>query len=280
MRSTIMPHYSIRNTKTPLTLDQIRAAAPSAFAAEPYHKTSSRYAYIPTVNVIEGMMKAGFQPFAASQSRTSIEDKRAHTKHMIRFRSPDVAVAKVGDVFPELVLINSHDGTSAYKLMAGLFRLACTNGLIVSDSMIGTVNIKHTGKVIEEVASGSVELVEHMPEAVDAVARWQQIQLSQAEQQIFAEAAHVVRFADSEGKIETPIQPKQLLRVRRSDDSRADLWSVFNRVQENVVKGGVSAYDSTTHRRVSTREIKGIDQDVKLNRALWTLGQKMAELHN
>ncbi len=112
---SLNPIRPIRNTRTPLTMDMIRAAAPSAFAADRYHGTSERYSYIPTVDVIEGMMKAGFQPFAASQSRTSIEDKREHTKHMIRFRTPDLAVTTVGDVFPEVVLVNSHDGTSAYK---------------------------------------------------------------------------------------------------------------------------------------------------------------------
>lgn len=107
------PGTPIRS-RNPLTLDQIRQAVPSAFATEAYHDRSSRYAYIPTANVVEKMMRAGFQPFAASQSRTAIEDKREHTKHMIRFRATN-AVLAVGDSFPEIVLINSHDGTSAYK---------------------------------------------------------------------------------------------------------------------------------------------------------------------
>lgn len=270
---------SIRNSRQPLTIDQIRSAAPSAFATEPYQGMSSRYAYIPTSHVIEGMMQAGFQPFAASQSRTKIEDKREHTKHMIRFRTQNTSLA-VGDVFPEIVLVNSHDGSSAYKLMAGLFRLVCSNGMVVSDSMIGSVNVRHTGRVIEEVTTGSVQLVEHMPAAIDAVARWKEIQLNQAEQSAFAEAANVVRFADSEGNVDTPIQPAQLLRTRRYDDNRSDLWSVFNRVQENVVKGGLHAYKPGATQRTTTRQVKGIDSDLRLNKALWTLGQKMAELHS
>jgi hypothetical protein len=270
---------SIRNNRQPLTVEQIRQAAPSAFATEPYREMSSRYAYIPTSQVIEGMIQAGFQPFAASQSRTKIDDKRDHTKHMIRFRAPMTALV-VGETFPEIVLVNSHDGTSAYKLMAGLFRLVCSNGMIVADSMIESVNVRHTGRVIEEVTTGSVELVEKMPAAIDAVARWKQIQLSAAEQTAFAEAAHAVRFADAEGTITTPIQPSQLLRSRRWDDNRPDLWSVFNRVQENVIKGGLTAWKPGSMQRTSTRMVKGIDQDVRLNRALWTLGERMAELRS
>ena len=267
----------LRNQRAPLTLDQIRQAAPSAFAVEPYHTMSSRYAYIPTSQVIEGMMTAGFQPFAASQSRTSIEDKREHTKHMIRFRAPNASLA-LNEVHPEIVMVNSHDGTSAYKLMAGLFRLVCSNGMIVADSLVSSLNVRHSGNIIAEVATGSVELVEHMPAAIDAIARWKEIQLAAAEQEFFAEAAHSVRFADTEGKITTPIQPRQLLAPRRYDDKGQDLWSVFNRVQENVIKGGLSAYKPGATTRTSTRGVKGIDQDVKLNRALWTLGERMAQL--
>jgi hypothetical protein len=53
-------------------------------------------------------------------------------------------------------------------------------------------------------------------------------------------------------------------------------------VQENVIAGGLSAVqrdaDGRRVRRVSTRRINGIDQDVRLNRALCSLAEKMAAL--
>lgn len=273
---------AVRNSRQPLTLDQIQAAAPSAFAAEPYHAMSARYTYIPTADVIRGMMEAGFQPFAAMQSRTAIEDRKAHTKHMIRFRMPhDASIQRVvGDVFPEIVLVNSHDGSSAYKLMAGMFRLVCGNGLIIADSMIASLSIRHSGNVIEEAARGSVQLVEKMPEAIETVSRWRNLELTTGEQSAFAEAAHLIRFADAEGNVDTPIQPAQLLQTRRYDDKGADLWSTFNRVQENVIKGGLAARKPGSYQRTSSRAVKAIDQDVRLNRALWTLGERMASLKN
>jgi len=277
MKATIDSNPRPVRRNQPLTLEEIRRAAPSAFAAEPYGAMSSRYSYIPTSTIIEGMRQAGFAPFAASQSATKIDGKRGHTKHMIRFRSQASAVA-LGDTFPEIVLINAHDGSSAYKLMAGLFRLVCANGLVVADSMMESIHVKHTGNVLEQVATGSMELVERMPEVIDAVARWKAIQLSSDEQKAFAEAAHVLRFADAEGSVTTPITPGQLLTPRRVDDSRADLWSVFNRVQENVLRGGLRNYRRGDVRRVTTRAVTGIDQDVRLNRALWTLTARMADL--
>lgn len=268
-----------------LTLDAVRRLAPSAFALEPWQTMSPKYKYIPTVKIIEGMQQAGFFPFAASQSRTRIPGKGDFTKHLVRFRhisAQDHALA-VGGTFPEIVLINSHDGTSAYKLLAGIFHLVCSNGLVVADSLQDSISIRHSGNIEEEVIEGSTRIVENAPKLLNAVNGWSQLQLTTGERQAFAEAAHTVRFGDSEGKVETPITPAQLLNVRRSDDHKTDLWTTFNVIQENAVKGGLTTRRPAQAgewrgRRIRTREIKGIDQDVKLNRALWSLAERMAEL--
>jgi len=267
----------------PITLDQIARYAPSAMATRPHESRSDRYTYIPTVNIIEGMMKEGFQPFSASQSRSRIEGKTEFTKHMIRFRHADASQAlRVGDVIPEVVLINSHDGTSAYKLIAGMFRLACSNGLMVSEGEIESVAVHHKGNILNNVIEGSYRLVKDSEKAITTVAEWNQLQLTTGEQSALAEAAHTLRFADREGKVTTPITAAQLLRPRRSDDAGNDLWKTFNRVQENVIKGGLHGVQRDPSgrrlRAVSTRQVKGIDQDVKLNRAMWQLAERMAEL--
>ena len=269
--------------QTPLTLEQVARYAPSAFASHPHESRSDRYTYIPTVNVIEGMIKAGFQPFSASQSRSRIEGKSEFTKHMIRFRHQDTTSAlAVGDVIPEVILVNSHDGTSAYKLIAGFFRLVCSNGLMVADSTTGSISVMHKGNIIAEVIEASNDIISHSEKALTAVGDWSRLQLTDGEQKAFAQAAHTVRFADAEGKVSTPITAEQLLRPRRSEDTGADLWKTFNRVQENVIKGGLHGVQRDTNgrrlRAVSTRQVKGIDQDVKLNRAMWALAERMAEL--
>jgi len=272
---------------TPLTLDMVRQYAPSAFAQHPHESRSERYTYIPTVSVIEGMIKAGFQPFSASQSRSRIEGKAEFTKHMIRFRHMDLMTVNVGDVVPEVVLVNSHDGTSAYKLMGGMYRMVCSNGLMVADSTVDSVSVMHKGNIIAEVIEASNGILENTGKALKAADTWGKLLLTSGEQNAFAEAAHTVRFADSEGKVNTPITAAQLLQIRREDDRGNDLWKTFNRVQENVIKGGLVARTQghrdennrwVPSRRVSTRQVKGIDQDVKLNRALWQLAERMAEL--
>jgi hypothetical protein len=265
-----------------LSNEQIQRYAPSAFAQTPYHAQSSRYAFIPTVAVIEGMRGAGFLPVMASQSRSRIADKRDFTKHMIRFRSARNigAQAIVGDSVLEAVLVNSHDGTSAYKLMCGIFRFVCSNGMVVADSLLESINIRHTGNVIEEVISGSERILENGPKVMDTVEDWKRLTLSQPEQRLLAEHAHSLRFpVDEEGKAHTDVTPDILLSARRSDDNRPDLWHTFNRIQENSLKG-VRTWQRDGYRshRVTSRAVKGIDGDVKLNRALWSLAEKFAEL--
>lgn len=267
---------NIRNgNNQPLTMDQIRQVAPSAFATKPYQAMSEKYTYISTAEVIESLMGIGYHAVAASQSRTRTPGKADFTRHMIRFRQ-DTAAVQVGGTFPEAVLINSHDGASTWKLMGGIFRLVCSNGAIVSESMIASVSIRHMGSVIEDVHSAIGQLIERMPLVTNAIAQWSSIMLTQREQLALAEAANTLRFDEG-----TPFRPEQLLQVRRHEDTKNDLWTTFNRVQENVMQGGqraVAVGSNGRPRRVRARAVNSIDGDVKLNRALWQLGERMAEL--
>jgi Domain of unknown function (DUF932) len=277
------------NFTNALTIDALRHHVPSAFAAEPHSSRSTRYTYIPTSEVIEGLMAQGFAPFKAVQSRSRIEGKTEFTKHMIRFRHADAVAAQVGGNVPEVVLINSHDGTSAYKLLSGIFRVICTNGLVICERNMGELSIPHKGNVVNQVIEGSFQIIEDSRNALHTIDRWSNLRLSAGEQNAFADAAHSLRFADADGKIETPITASQLLTPRRSEDrdlsgtwSRPapDLYRTMNVVQENAIKGGLSARrpGDRNARMVTTREVRGIDQDVRLNRALWQLAERMEQL--
>lgn len=275
---------AINNPQIPMSIAQLQDAVPSAFALAAHSSRSERYAYIPTANVITAMMREGFMPFKATQSRSRIEGKTEFTKHMIRFRHVNAGMnIAVGDSLPEVVLINSHDGTSAYKLIAGIFRLVCSNGLVVAESTTGSLSVHHTGDIVNRVIEGSFEIVGQAAKALEVSERWKDLRLTDGEQTVYAEAARTLRFADSDGEIETPITAAQLLRPRRSEDAGNNLWETFNRVQENAIKGGLRGRAARKPgqrfgRAVRTREVKGIDQDVKLNRALWQLAERMEEL--
>lgn len=275
--------YNIRHSHEPMSNDQLRKLVPSAFATQAHESRSARYSYIPTAEVIDGLRANGFVPVSAKQGNSRVSGKEDFTKHLIRFRySGEVAeIRHVGQTFPEIVLLNSHDGTSAYQIMAGLFRLICLNGMVVSDKSFETVKVPHKGDVTGLVIEGSYTVLEESRRALTAAATWGEVTLNRDEQVAMAEAAHVLRFGDAEGETQTPIRPDQLLATRRHEDGGADLWRTFNRIQENAIRGGLTALGrdaSGQRRRVTTKEVKGIDQDVRLNRALWLLSERMAAL--
>ncbi|KAF2174327.1 DUF932-domain-containing protein, partial [Zopfia rhizophila CBS 207.26] len=213
------------------------------------------------------MRDAGFLPMAAGQARTRDEGRRGHTKHMLRFRHADVrpmAEHRVGQTFPEIVLLNSHDGTSAYRVMSGVFRLVCLNGMIVADREGAEVRVPHKGDVVRQVVEGSYAVLDDARRALEAAEAWQGVALNRDEQRAFGEAARVLRFGDAEGRTETPITAEQLLAPRRVDDAGDDLWRTFNRVQENAIRGGLTAWGRDAQnrpRRVTSREVTGIDGD-------------------
>lgn len=277
----MMNSYNSKRNSQPLTEDQMRQYAPSIFANEAHDSRSARYTYIPTIDVVRGLVKEGFHPVSVRQSGTRDVTRTDFTKHMIRFRRDGQQYAAVGDTLPEVVLVNSHDGTSSYQLDAGLFRLVCLNGMVVNSGTIAKVKVPHKGDVLGQVIEGAFEVIDASVKALEAPRQWGQLQLASPERAALAEAAHVLRFADSEGNVEAPIKPEQMLEARRFDDRKNDLWTTFNTIQENTIRGGLHAWGRDANnrpRRVTTRAVNGIDQDVKLNKALWVLAERMAQL--
>lgn len=263
---------------TPMADERIRALAPSVFATAPHESRSDRYAYIPTSNILARMRAAGFVPVSVQQSRSRVPGKADYTKHMIKFSHADTRAVRVGDSVPQVCLVNAHDGTSRYKLYAGVYRFLCSNGLIVCDGSFDSITIAHTGDVQDRVIEGSFEVIKAAQDIGDRVDAWRGITLDRGEQLAFANAARALRW-DGEEKA-PPIEADKLLTPARREDDGADLWRTFNRVQENVIKGGQRyqlprAAGQRRGRRMEVREVKGIDQNTSLNRALWTLADAL-----
>lgn len=266
----------ILTSKSPdgLSDQEIMARAPSVFAEDKHASRSEKFSFIPTRDLLAGLRSAGLVPMEVRQGGSRDEEKRGFTKHMIRLRRLGETAAP-GGLFPEAILLNSHDGTSSYVLTGGLFRMVCTNGLIVGEC-IDEVRVPHRGDVMDKVIEGSFRVIEDLPRAIESSREMSAIQLTTGEQAAFAQAAAALRWDSTDPQPD----PARLLHTRRHDDHGADLWRTFNRVQENMIRGGVG-YTSTDQRgrRVqrSTREVRGIDQNKGLNRALWMLAEFMKE---
>jgi hypothetical protein len=255
----------------PLTDEQIREAAPSIFAGSAHESRSERYTLIPTIDVLNGLRKEGFQPFMVMQTKVRAEGKREHAKHMIRMRHADQT--EQGE-WNEIVLVNSHDGTSSYQMFGGVFRQVCANGMICGQS-VADVRIPHKGDVVEKVVESAHLVLEGFDLITEHKDGMKALSLNAGEQAAFARAALALKY--DQGDTPAPITESQVLRARRPEDRPDDMWSTFNRVQENLIKGNISGR-SATGRRMRTRPVTGLDADVKLNRALWVLAEEMRKL--
>lgn len=261
----------------PLTDDELRGAVPSIFALEAHESRSDRFAAIPTVQVLHGLRAEGFQPFMAQQALTRTEGRQAFTKHMLRLRHRSLVNGQ-GEAF-EIILVNANDGSSAYRMIPGFFRFVCANGLMVGETF-EDVTVRHTGQAVGEVIEGAYRVLEDAPRVTDQVARFRAITLDDRERAALAEAAHVLRFPDHTDARPAPIQPAELIRPRRTEDRATDLWTAFNVVQENTLRGGQRGFardNGGQVRRQRVREVGGIDQGRALNRALWTLTERLAD---
>ncbi len=249
----------------PLALEELRQRAPAVFAPAAHESTSRRYGFIPTERVVSGLMDAGFVPVAARQSRTRV-GSALHARHMIRLRRRRETVA-LRDCVPEIVLLNSHDGTSAYQLRAGLFRLICLNGLMVAIGELTSLHVAHRGDVVEDVIGAALKLSEQFAVLAGYVARMETRVLTDDERHQLALRALQLRF---EPEQLAGLPTAQVLQPRRAEDAGSDLWRTFNVIQENVLRGGLLRRQASG--RVNrTRGITAIREDVRLNTGLWEL---------
>lgn len=262
----------VLRSESPLSDDQIRAVVPSIFADAPHESRSDRYAYIPTVAVLTELRKEGFQPFMVTQTRVRNTERRDFTKHMIRLRHSGQINTR-GEA-NEIILLNSHDGSSSYQMLAGMFRFVCSNGLVCGET-VADVRVPHKGDVAGLVVEGAYRVLGGFDRARESRELMRDITLEAGEAEVFARAALSLKYDDPDKP--APVTETQILLPRRAEDRCSDLWSVFNRTQENLTKGGLSGRSANGIRQ-KTRPVQGIDQNIKLNRALWLLADGMRQL--
>lgn len=257
-----------------LTNEQLQSLTPSIFEAGTKNVTD-KYAKINTIKIVDVLRQSGFYPVKASQQRKLDQNNKPFAKHIIRFRNEQSIMREnnVGDSVPELILMNSHDGTSAYKMMFGIFRLVCSNGLVVASSTVAGISVRHSGdprEVFERITQSAKDITSQSDKVFERVSAWQGKTLDINQALSFAEGACAIYSEGTESKIE----PALILRPRRwAEFNKIDLWSTFNIVQENFTKGGFYQQNAQGFYR-RARALSSIDRDVKLNKALWEYTDK------
>ncbi len=267
--SRLAGHHEIDNY-------QLRTLAPSVFAGTAHAKVSDRYRFLPTSEVVDGLRGEGWAPVWAGEQRIRHSDRAGFQKHLIRFARVD-DLRRTQAERPELVLVNSHDRSSAYQLHAGIFRFVCSNGMILADSVFARISIMHVHFEPSKVIEASFQIVREMPAIADLLEGYKARQLTTVERHAFGEAALILKYDSLE---KAPVGAEKILAHRRSDDARPTLWNTLNVVQENLLDGGQRDYGRRrpgNARRFfgKTRPVKGLDENVRLNKALWHLAETL-----
>jgi hypothetical protein len=254
--------------------EELRRVVPSIFASQPIEGVSDRYSFLPTSSILQGMRENGWVPVRAEEQSVRTEARRGFQKHLIRFaRTEHLQTWEKNQVRPEVVLLNSHDKSSAYQLHCGLFRLVCLNGMVVADATFERISIKHSGFNPDSVIEASFKVLGAVPDIINKVQLFQDRILTDAERLALATGAATYRWEDL---AKAPINPSMLLNPRRYGDEAKDLWTTFNTVQENIIRGGQRDYSRRRpdgRRMPKSRAINGIDEDMKLNKALWQMAE-------
>lgn len=268
--------YSNNNTNDFLSKDVIRQIAPSVFTEKAdSSSTSKHYVHIPTENVIDDMASLGWGVVDAKQVKA--RKNQGYQKHMVVFGNDDLVVeGKDGDtVMPRILLTNSHDGKNAFTFQAGLYRLVCSNGLVVADAEFASMKIRHMGYDLTELKTVINEIVEKLPLTVECMNRLKAKQLSEEEKMEFAEKALRTRLPESQLSTFTFDNIQDLLKPTRIEDSGDDMWSVYNVIQEKIIHGMFETY-GTRGRVRKARKIKNFSQDTKVNQDLYKLALEFA----
>jgi hypothetical protein len=251
-----------------LTEKEIKEKAKSIFATSGAETTSEKYSHIPTFKIIEDMEKLGWR--VSDVKEVKARKNAGFQKHLVVFRNPEIIInGKDGDdVIPSILLTNSSDGKNAFTFRAGLFRLVCSNGLVVSTQDFADMRIRHYGYDFSELQKTITTMVEKLPLTVESMNKFKQTVLTENQMVDFAQRALEVRFGKEDVK-HIKVDFNVFLEPTRKEDEGNNLWSVFNRIQEKIIEGDFSYGFANKTRKA--RRIKNFNQDLEVNSKLYEL---------
>lgn len=260
------------NPIKPLNNNELRSKAPTLFTNEPHFDVSEKYHFIPTIDVIEEIRLHNWYPVNVNVANVRDNEKEGFQQHCVRFRHfEDLLNPKDNAV--ELLLFNSHDRTKAFSISAGIFRFVCANGLVISDNVFEAYKIKHLGERDNDVANAVANITSIKDKLMQKIEKLESIKLNQNEKESFAKSSIPLRFEEH-----LEINHKDLLIPHRMQDYKDDLYTVLNVIQENLIRGNVQGINKDTKRRFTSKEITSISKDTQVNKGLWDIAEKIAQI--
>jgi hypothetical protein len=256
-----------------LTIDQIKANAPQAFATQPKPGVSAKYSFLPTERIISDMDRLGWKVNQAKSNRNRSSAAKEFGNHVVKFFHPDVFMKDQDgniEAYVNIVVINNHMGTGSFKFEMGVFRLVCENGLTIRDKDMGGFNMRHSGYSFEQLKETIDQAMNQLPSVVSKINSFNQIIMSKEQQHEFAQKAFALRSYQDRQLTESELE--EFLTPRRREDEGDSLWVVFNKIQESVIRGGYHITNKKNKIR-RAKSIKNIQQDLKLNLDLWEMAE-------
>lgn len=261
-----------------LSNDDIRRVCPMALHTMPTNPdVSDKYVHANTMTVVEDLAKLGWFPVQAKQCRNKKNSSGIRSFHMIAFQNPDVKITKtldngekIVDTYPRIILTNSHDGFNSFKFMVGLFRLICSNGLVVCNNQMVDMSIRHINYDFEELRKIVASAIAQVPNIVHTMNDMRNVILT--DEQKTALATEVVKIRkgveDDENYVVDAEIVEDILTPVRNEDNGNDLWTIFNICQEKMIKGGFG-FRGATNKLRKQRGITSIKKDMDFNQRLW-----------
>ena len=252
---------------TSISMDEAKKSAPAIFATSPAPTIKSpKYSFTPTFEVIDYMKDMGYALTGVKQSSSNVDLRKNWGIHIVKFQHPELFIKNPEgqvEARPEVVLINSHDGTRPIQFEMGLFRLVCENGLVIKDQDMGSFRERHTKLNFQGVKDLISEKVDGLKTVVSKISQWNMVEMNDKQRYQFAVEALALRLS-------TDRKPEQyeildLLNPKRKADEGNTLWKTYNILQENLIKGGFQLNNR------QARAIKNPIEDFKLNQDLWQL---------
>lgn len=271
IREAIGAHVTTGTTNLePLSHNEIKRIAPSVFATGAHESASSKYGFASTSQLLTALEKHGYVPVEVRAYLRRDPARVPYTKHLVRLRRAGVLSKVVkGDVVPQLILVNSHDRSSQLSMYGGMYRCTCDNGLLVSSgAYVEPLHVRHTNRIIEDLMANVDRIAADVAKATNIITDMSKVQLSDRQQLAFARAALDLR--NGNGTKRGSVDAASLLVPRRTADAGSDVWHVYNRVQENMIKGGIESV-SATGRTTHTRPVTSLEADLSINGGLWEL---------
>ena len=268
----------------PMTKEEIKAKAPYVFAEAPTNPdVSNRYVMATTETIIDDMAKLGWDVVDCKQQRANKRSK-VRSFHMLAFQNPKVFITKIADngeetvdCFPRIILTNSHDGFHSFKFMVGLFRCVCSNGLVIATDTFADVSIRHINYTFDELREMVAKAISTVSDNISVMNEMQKTILNEEQKKALATEALKIRGGDDEDK---PLKVadddlEDILAPVRKEDNANDLWTVFNILQEKIIKGNFRMISNTNNKARKARPITGLAKDLEINQALFRYASSM-----